>query len=953
MKTKEIVWFGVCMLLLQTLHAQKAYELVAKYPVHDLQNELYVLVNPNHSITYRDVLQDTTLSFISGKDLPKHLKVGTTYWGKVQVITKEMLTGWTLHLEDRMIGLPAWSKSNGKVEVYAFVEDQLIFHKKTGVEYPKRDRDVKANWVLNQISLEDLPTNKVVTLIIKVQGNSIGYPPYFNLSARSPEQPHYHQIYQFHNSFNIFMFGVTFIIFLYHLLQFFYLKERVFMWFSVWLLFCMLTHAMTIGLIIGMVSKFRFAIWALVANGIFYSFWFFGRSFIDSKYKFPLLDKFMLGLALTLFAEILITVGYVILFNPQTYFTGVGIHYLLLNIYTVCSLVLSIVLVLKKDLFAKYFGIGSVIATIFLILGILWSMGILKPVAVFVDPFAMGMFLQIIIYSFGIAYRQQVLTKKAQADKLQAQETYAEIQRVKDLDEIKTRFFANVSHEFRTPLALIKGPLKQALKNNADNPINGNVILSNKAYQMIENNTVRLQNLVDQLLDLSKVEHGNVYLSLKQGGIIKFLRSIVFSFESMAERNNIGLNTSFPPEIDDAFYDKDKLEKIVSNVLSNAFKYTANNGAVTVTVDHTDHYLIIEIADTGKGIPNKDLKRVFERFYRVEGNEEKGSGIGLALTKELVDLHHGKISVDSRKNVGTTFKVRLPITLEELPQLLSVSNKPVNTDSTFKDLTTISKEQTALKDNSERRNTEERPVALIVEDNADLRSFISDLVQDYYQILKAEDGLQGERMAFEHIPDIVISDIMMPKKDGYELCHSLKVNPKTSHIPIIMLTAKASQEHKIEGLTQGADAYLTKPFDDQELLLRMKNLIDSRKGVWDHFRELDMLLFDDMDVSSVDDKFLQNVFRTIKENLDNERFGVEDIARNVGFSRSQLHRKLKALFDKSANQLIIEVRMKAAHSLLKEKAGSVSEVAYSVGYSNLSYFTKVFKEKFGKLPSKV
>ena len=208
-------------------------------------------------------------------------------------------------------------------------------------------------------------------------------------------------------------------------------------------------------------------------------------------------------------------------------------------------------------------------------------------------------------------------------------------------------------------------------------------------------------------------------------------------------------------------------------------------------------------------------------------------------------------------------------------------------------------------------------------------------------------------MAFEHIPDIVISDIMMPKKDGYEVCHSLKVNPKTSHIPIIMLTAKAGQESKIEGLTQGADAYLTKPFDEKELLLRMKNLIDSRKKIWEHFKALDMLLVDNIEVNSIDDKFLQDVFKSIKDNLDNEQFSVEDIARTVGFSRSQLHRKLKALSDRSANQLIVEVRLNEAHRLLKQKAGSVSEIAYTVGYSNLSYFTKSFKEKFGTLPSKV
>ena len=556
------------------------------------------------------------------------------------------------------------------------------------------------------------------------------------------------------------------------------------------------------------------------------------------------------------------------------------------------------------------------------------------------------MFLQIIIYSFGIAYRRQKLNEQNQLERLKSERSTAEIQRMKDLDDIKTRFFANISHEFRTPLSLIKGPLNRAKNLSANNEIN----LSPKAFKVIENNTNRLQSLIDQLLDLSKLESGKVYLSLKSGDIVKHLRSLVFSFESLAERKNISLNTQFPTEIENALFDKDKLEKIVGNLLSNAFKYTPKNGSVTVIVGQTNGSIAIEITDTGKGIGKDELKLVFDRFYRVEGTEEKGSGIGLSLVKELVDLHNGNLSVDSVIGQGTSFKVTLPITLEGLPKSNAVIEDIQNTPN----IEVQTNEDLTIDDpiNSKGIKTN-LPVALIVEDNDDLRHFITDIIKDYYEVLTAENGLQGERMAFEHIPDIVISDIMMPKKDGYELCHYLKLNTKTCHIPIIMLTAKAGQDSKIEGLTQGADAYLTKPFDDKELLLRMKNLIDSRKKLWEHFKALDMLLIDDIEVNSIDDKFLQDVFSCIKNNMDNEQFSVEDIARTVGFSRSQLHRKLKALSGKSANQLVVEVRLNEAHRLLKQKAGSVSEIAYSVGYSNLSYFTKSFKEKFGMLPSTI
>ena len=254
---------------------------------------------------------------------------------------------------------------------------------------------------------------------------------------------------------------------------------------------------------------------------------------------------------------------------------------------------------------------------------------------------------------------------------------------------------------------------------------------------------------------------------------------------------------------------------------------------------------------------------------------------------------------------------------------------------------------------STKEEVHEKPVVLIVEDNKELIDFIEEILTEDYDILKAEDGEAGEAVALEKIPDIIISDVMMPRKNGYELCRDLNANEKTNHITVIMLTAKGEHEHKMEGLQQGANAYLTKPFDDEELTLTIKNLMESRDNLWQHFKSMDMFLINEMDINTLEDKFLQDVFQIIKDNMDNENFKVDDIAQQVGFSRSQLHRKLKALLDKSANQLIVEIRMNEAYRLLKNKADTVSQVAYSVGYSNLSYFTKRFKEKYGVLPSMV
>lgn len=935
------------LLLAGPTWSQNTYVVDTSYPVHEIDEYLKVYTDSTKNFTKEKILKDSSSTYLKGNELPPYLKGHSLVWGKIDLMTRDSLKGWTLHFKDIFIGAPAWIKGNGKVDIYAYANEDLVFHKKTGYGYSSKERDIAENWVLNRISLDDFPVNRPVTLVIRAEGSEFGYPPLFRLNLRGPTQPYYHELNQFNNSFFIFMFGVTFIILLYHVLQYVYLKDVIFLYFSLWVLVCCMTVLMATGAILDTVHRFGFVFWMFFSNSVYFLFWFFGRSFIQSKTKFPLLDKLIIGLATLMIIDISVVLFLVIFTSTRPSFLDVGIHAEMHVIMNILGLVLSIIIATRKDNFARYFGIGASIGLILLIYGSMWAAGWIKYPGF--DAHSWAIFAQIVIFSFGITYRRQVMLKKINEEKLQSQVNLAEMERIKDLDDIKTRFFANISHEFRTPLTLISGPIKKALSSSKSD--DETISVRKKDFDIINKNTHRLQHLVDQLLDLSKLESGKVHLSLKQGGIIQFLRSLVFSFESMAERNNISLNTSFPDEIDRAFYDKDKLEKILTNVLSNAFKYTPNNGTVIVSVKHNEDFIHLEITDTGKGISQEDVKRIFERFYRVEGTEEKGSGIGLALTKELIDLHNGKISVDSTQHKGTTFKIKLPISLKHLPQAISVvSSNQENLNMASENETVEANEPTIIEDQGVSSNL---PVALVVEDNPDLQYFITEVIKDAYSVLNAEDGAQGERMAFEHTPDIVITDIMMPKKDGYELCHSLKNNPKTSHIPIIMLTAKAGEINKIEGLTQGADAYLTKPFNEKELLIRMKNLIDSRKNLWDHFKALDMLLVDDIDVNSIDDKFLQDVFQTIKQNMDNEQFGVEDIARTVGFSRSQLHRKLKALSDKSANQLITEIRLNEAHRMLKSKTGSVSEIAYSVGYSNLSYFTKSFKEKFGTLPSKV
>ena len=941
------------VLLGNSLPGQQLYEIDTRYPVHDLMNDLEYTQDVEKELTPRAVLEDSTLSFTQQPAAQRHLDIGAVYWGRIRLKTDTLLAGWTLNFEDPLRGTPAWTRSNGRVDVYAFVEGDLLFHQKTGVEYPARARAAAENWIVNKVSLEELPPGQIVTLVIRVAGNSLGFQPYFNATIRSPQQPFYHQLFAFGESFNLFMLGCTFIILLYHLLQYVYLREPLFLWFSVWVLFCCLTMAMSVGWFIGEIHRFRFPIWMIIANGVLYSFWFFGRAFVNSKEKYPRLDQFILFISLAMFAEIVLTAAYVALFDPPVFVTGVGFHYFFIIGYAVCSAIVSIILLLKEDRFAKYFGCGAMIFSLAAILGALWSLGVWRPPF---DPYAWGMFSQLIIYSFGIAYRQRTLLIQSQEDKLAAQQHYAEMERLRDLDEIKTQFYTNLSHEFRTPLSLIDGPLQLARK--AQEAPADQIRLSTQAFDIITRNTRRLQSLIDQLLELAQLESGGVHLKLTRGDLIRFVKVVAHSFESIAESKGLSFNTSFPEALPGAYFDRDKLEKIIGNLLSNAFKYTCDGGAVTLTVDYANGHFVLEISDTGAGIAKEEVKRIFERFYRAPGTEAKGSGIGLALVKELVDLHNGQISVSSRKGEGTRFKVRIPYVLEQLPQQVILEPAAAQQDLLRSELrpngngtttATVALAQAA----SSNGNGTQQPLVLLVEDNPDLRLHVTDILAGRYQLLTAEDGMKGERLAIEHIPDLIISDVMMPGKDGYQLCNDLKTNTKTSHIPVIMLTAKAGQENKIEGLTLGADAYLTKPFDAEELLIRIKNLIDNRVKLWEHFNAKELVVVRDVTVQSLEDEFLDQVLQVIRTNLDNELFSVGDLAKAVGFSKSQFNRKLKAICNKTPNQLIIEFRLNEAKRMLQDKVGTVSEIAYSVGYSNMSYFTKSFKEQFGMLPSKV
>jgi len=522
-----------------------------------------------------------------------------------------------------------------------------------------------------------------------------------------------------------------------------------------------------------------------------------------------------------------------------------------------------------------------------------------------------------------------------------------EAEKLQEVDGMKSRFFANISHEFRTPLTLIFGPAKDIIDETNETKIKQNA-------GIIKRNASRLYGLVNQLLDLSKLEAGKMTLEVSEQNIMPLLKGLVLSFSSLAERKKITLNFNTIEENLNVYIDKDKVEKIITNLLSNAFKFTPEGGKIDFTVEKLIKDVEIRIADNGIGIPKERIDKIFDRFFQVDGSqtrENEGTGIGLALKKELVELHKGKIKVESKEGEGTTLTVLLPLGKEHLkPKEIVEKEIPEKTKVTTEESELIPEmENRKEKTDIDALLDTEKPLLLIVEDNSDVRKYIISHLEEDYRIQEAVDGEDGLAQALNHIPDLIISDVMMPKMDGFELCNKLKIDEKTSHIPIIMLTAKATSKDKIEGYETGADDYIMKPFDAAELKVRIKNLIEIRKKLQEKFSSDDFVI--PKELSSIDEQFMKKVLEVINKHISEEKFNVEELRRETYMSARNLQRKVMALTGKSPNQFIKSLRLGKARQQIKERKGTISEIAYNFGFGSPAYFTKCFRDEYGYSPS--
>jgi signal transduction histidine kinase/AraC-like DNA-binding protein len=522
-----------------------------------------------------------------------------------------------------------------------------------------------------------------------------------------------------------------------------------------------------------------------------------------------------------------------------------------------------------------------------------------------------------------------------------------ETEKLQELDKIKTNFFTNISHEFRTPLTLILGPLEKLMSENKNEYIQSQYIL-------IQKNANNLLKLINQLLDLSSIDAGKMKLNIEKGDAVAFIKGITASFNPLVEIKNIKLKFYSKLEKINTYFDKDKLEKIISNLLSNAVKFTNERGEISVSVSlnskNDNEGIEINVEDSGIGIPSDDLKNIFDRFSKANNSSTLGgTGIGLALVKELVDLHNGSISIKSEINKGTKFKISLPLKIEytKTSTIPDISNEIIS-GKIIPEPVIETMDEIELEN---RNNIDNAPLVLIVEDEKDIRNFIKENIGDEYKIIESPDGKDGIKKSIEYIPDLIISDIIMPGIDGIELCRNIKSDEKTSHIPIILLTAKSSIDNKLEGLETGADDYLTKPFNISELQIRVSNLIEQRRKLRERFRKEILLEPKEIAVTSAEEKFLYRISNIIEKHISDYKFSVDTFANEAGMSRMQLHRKLNAVTGQSAGDFIRNFRLKRAAKLLQGKYGNIAEVAYDVGFNNPSYFSDCFKKMFGSLPS--
>lgn len=550
---------------------------------------------------------------------------------------------------------------------------------------------------------------------------------------------------------------------------------------------------------------------------------------------------------------------------------------------------------------------------------------------------------------------EKLVSKRTEDLRAEKRKTEEQAAQLKILSQEKNRFFANISHEFRTPLTLTIGPLTEL----RDGKYGSLSPLARQQADLSLRNARRLLRLVGQLMDLARLEDNKFKLHLKSGDLCKYLRIVAAPFKAAALQKNIDFNIIMPLNPIIIQFDPDHFDKIIANLLSNAFKFTPENGTVTLKLNADVKEAVISVRDTGPGIEPEHLPRLFDRFYQIEKSEmQPGSGIGLSLAKELTELHGSTIEVESTLNKGSTFTIRIPLHVdlpdEKIPSPINEKLTAGKNENAPEHGLIVPAKNSDEVDSKDTCNT--LKTILIVDDHAEIRTYLRQHLTDNYNIIEAASGNEAESILRNSLPDLVISDVMMPDGDGFSLLKQIRANPETDFLPVILLTARAEAEDKLKGLGIGANDYITKPFNMREINARLQNLFDQQKRLKLHFTNgksgiESQIHHDAIKYQSTEQVFLNAVKNAIQSNLSDENFSVEELAANVNQSRSNLHRRLTKLTGETPSAMIRRIRLELGAQLLSQNAGTVSEIAYSIGFKNVAHFSRVFREHYNQSPT--
>ncbi|HKK11629.1 MAG TPA: hybrid sensor histidine kinase/response regulator transcription factor, partial [Flavobacteriaceae bacterium] len=541
--------------------------------------------------------------------------------------------------------------------------------------------------------------------------------------------------------------------------------------------------------------------------------------------------------------------------------------------------------------------------------------------------------LAMVIYAlaiFGLLAYFIYKSKKRHLLKLEEHRLEMDREKNMQINEMKLKFFTNISHDLRTPLTLIISPLQILLNNTLDANIR-------KKLNTVYKNANQLLSLINSLLDFRKLDVGIDTLNLKSGDFVNLIRDAHASFSVYAEERNIDLSLTSDLESLHMQFDKDKIQKVLINLLSNAFKYTSDGGVINIHISKEEDNVCVSVSDTGSGISDENKEYVFERFYQAKQKQDKiGSGLGLHISKEYINIHGGTITLTDNEPQGCIFTFKIPIRkideIDDLPSMEVIDEDTVD-------------EIEGLDD----KNT--RPVLLFVDDNKDLCEFIEDSLNGEYSIITAHDGQEALEQLEEHDVTIIVSDVMMPVMSGTELCKKVKTNIHWSHIPVILLTARTAEEYQLEGLELGADDYITKPFNFDLLRLRISKFIEWTERSHHAFSQKLDVSPSEITITSLDEKLIDYAIKIVEEHMGDTEFSVELLGESLGLSRGHLYKKLKVITGKGPAEFIRIIRLKRGRQLLEKSQLQISEIAYEVGFNSPKRFTKYFKEEFGILPS--